>query len=230
MITAAYFQDSKVLRRLHEGPLGVHIDVYAARILREGHCHQSGARCIPVVGDLSRWLARKHHGIDDVDEPAVELYLQFRARYRHAFLSDRPVLYRLLSVLREAGVIAPQPPIVPGPLMQIEQDFGHYLLQERELSRVTVTRHLPPLRNFLREYCAEGNASFSKLTETDIIRFVERHAQTRAHAPRSAFVGRFVRNQWQTWPGIRRATTLSPNTSPHSPKPRLDVKTMAPRS
>ena len=113
MITAAYFQDSKVLRRLHEGPLGVHIDVYAARILREGHCHQSGARCIPVVGDLSRWLARKHHGIDDVDEPAVELYLQFRARYRHAFLSDRPVLYRLLSVLREAGVIAPQPPNTP---------------------------------------------------------------------------------------------------------------------
>ncbi len=36
MTTTAYFRYSKVLRRVHEGPLGVHIDTYAARLLREG--------------------------------------------------------------------------------------------------------------------------------------------------------------------------------------------------
>ena len=44
MTTTAYFRYSKVLRRVHEGPLGVHIDIYTARLLREGHCYQSGAR------------------------------------------------------------------------------------------------------------------------------------------------------------------------------------------
>jgi integrase len=184
MTTTAYFKNSKVLRRLREGPLGVHIDFYAARLLREGHCYQSGARCIRVVGDFSRWLARKRLSIDDVDERTVERYQRFRARYRHPFLSDRPALYRLLVVLRELDVISPQSSTISGPLEQIEHDFGHYLSQERGLSRVTVIRHLPPLRNFLRECCAEGSASFSKLTGTDIIRFVERHAHDQS--PRSA--------------------------------------------
>ncbi len=184
MTTTAYFRYSKVLRRVHEGPLGVHIDIYAARLLREGHCYQSGARCIRVVADFSRWLARKRLGIDDVDERAVEQYQRFRARYRHPLDGDRLALYRLLAVLREIGAIAPQLPIVPGPLEQIEQDFERYLSQERGLSRVTVIRHRPPLRKFLREYCAEGSASFSKLTGADITHFVERHAHDQS--PRSA--------------------------------------------
>ncbi|GMQ96317.1 MAG: site-specific integrase [Gammaproteobacteria bacterium] len=184
MTAAAYFQYSKVLRRLREGPLGVHIDRYAARLLREGHCYQSGARCIRVVGDFSRWLARKRLDIRDVDERAVEQYQRFRARYRHPFLSDRPALYRLLVVLREIDVIAPQTPIVPSPLEQIEQDFERYLSQERGLSRRTALRHRRPLRKFLREHCAEGIASFSKLTGANITRFVEHHAHDQS--PRSA--------------------------------------------
>lgn len=184
MTAATYFRDSKVLRRLREGPLGVHIDLYAARLLREGHCYQSGARCIRVVGDFSHWLARLHLDVCHVDERAVEQYQQFRARYRHPFLSDRPALYRLLAVLREGGVIASQTPVSPGSFGQIEKDFEHYLFCERGLSRATVIRHLTPLRKFLREHCAAGAASFPKLTGVDITRFVERHAHDQS--PRSA--------------------------------------------
>ena len=101
MTATAYFKYSKVLRRLREGPLGVYIDVYAAQLLSEGHCYQSGARCIRVVGDFSCWLARKRLDIDEVDECAVEQYQRYRAQYRHPSVSDRPALYRLLELLRE---------------------------------------------------------------------------------------------------------------------------------
>lgn len=57
MTITAYFQNSKVLHRLHEGPLGVYIDIYAARLISEGHCYQSGARCIRIVGDFGCWLS-----------------------------------------------------------------------------------------------------------------------------------------------------------------------------
>jgi site-specific recombinase XerD len=169
---------------LHEGPLGVHIDLYAARLISEGHCYQSGARCLRLVGDFSRWLDRKHLDIGDVDKRTVGQYLRFRARNRQPFASDRPALGRLLAVLREIGVIAPPIPIAPGPLEQIEQEFQRYLSQERGLSGVTIVRHLPPLRKFLRESCAQGKASFSKLTAADITHFVERHAHDQS--PRSA--------------------------------------------
>lgn len=177
MTITTYFKNLKVIRRLQKGPLGQYIDVYAERLLHEGHCYQSGGRCIRVVGDFSLWLSRKQLDIDDVDECIIEQYEHFRARHRHPFLSDHRALYRLLSLLREIDVIAPKPPALLGPLEQIEQDFENFLLQERGLSQVSVIRHRPPLRKFLGEHCIEGKASFSKLTATDITHFIIRHAR-----------------------------------------------------
>ena len=51
MTANAYFKLPKVLRRLYEGPLGDYVDLYAAQLLREGHCYQSGRRCIRIVAD-----------------------------------------------------------------------------------------------------------------------------------------------------------------------------------
>lgn len=184
MTTTAYFHDIKVLCRLHEGPLGAHIDLYAERLLKEGHCYQSGARCIRVVGDFSHWLARKRLDVSDVDEHTIEQYQKYRLRYRHPFASDLPALWRLLEVLREVGAIAPKVPVVPSTFEHIEQDFEHYLSKERGLSWVTVIRHRTPLRKFLKEYCTKGVASFPMLTGADITRFVERHAYDQS--PRSA--------------------------------------------
>ena len=75
MTANAYFTLPKVLRRLYEGPLGDYVDLYAAQLLREGHCYQSGRRCIRIVGDFSQWLGRKHFNISDVDESLVVQYL-----------------------------------------------------------------------------------------------------------------------------------------------------------
>ena len=63
MTANAYFKLPKVLRRLYEGPLGDYVDLYAAQLLREGHCYQSGRRCIRIVGDFSQWLACKHFNL-----------------------------------------------------------------------------------------------------------------------------------------------------------------------
>ncbi len=176
MTINAYFQKPKVVRRLRERPLGEHIDRYAARLTEEGHCHQSGARCIRIVGHFNQWLVINNIVIDDIDESVTEQYLRYRAHFLQPFFSDSPALYRLLKVLREIGVIAPSTPVLVDPLKQIEQDFGLYLSQERGLEPVTITRHLPPLRKFLHEYCPMVHVSFAKLKGVDIIRFIEHHA------------------------------------------------------
>jgi len=92
MTANAYIKLPKVLRRLHEGPLGDYVDLYTAQLLKEGHCYQSGARCIRIVGDFSQWLTRRHFDICDVDESLVAQYLRFRAQYLRPFCSDRPCL------------------------------------------------------------------------------------------------------------------------------------------
>lgn len=183
MTANAYFKFPKVLRRLHDGPLENYVDLYAEQLLREGHCYQSGARCIRIVGDFSQWLARRHFHISDVDESLVELFLRFRANYQRPVCSDRRALFRFLGLLRQIDVIAPLTPIPATPLEQIEQDFERYLLRERGLSRTTVIRHRPPLRKFLEECCSDGPASFSRLSAADIVRFVANHAHD--HSPRT---------------------------------------------
>ena len=87
-------------------------------------------------------------------------------------------------MLREVGVLAPKIPVVPKIVERIEQDFEHYLSQERGLAWVTVIRHRTPLRKFLQEYCSKGAASFQTLTGADITRFIECHAYDQS--PRSA--------------------------------------------
>lgn len=184
MTATAYFKYLTALKRLYKGPLGVHVDAYAARLITEGHCYQGGARSLHVVADFSLWLARNHLEVQDVDEGNVEQYLRFRARYRRLIVSDRSALTRLLALFREIGVIPPPTPIKLGPLEQIEADFEYYLLQERGLCQASVIRHRPPLRKFLRECCCDGRASFSKLTGAQITQFVTRHAHDQS--PRSA--------------------------------------------
>lgn len=184
MTTSAYFSKAKLLQRLHEGPLGIHIDMYAARLQQEGHCRQSGWRCLRVVGDYSRWLARRQLSLSDVDERTVDQYQRFRSRYRCPFLSDRPALNRLLSVLRGIGAIPEKPPVALGLHEQVEQDFQRYLSQECGLAPVSIIRHIPSVRRFLRERCPGGAHYLSGLTRTDILEFVEQHVHD--HSPRSA--------------------------------------------
>jgi site-specific recombinase XerD len=179
MTTNAYYSSAKALGRLHEGPLGTHVDLYAARLLKDGYCQQSGWRCLHVIDDFSRWLARRNLGLRDIDEQTVERYQQFRVRYRCRYAGDRRALRRLLAILREVGVIVPRPPIVPTPHEQVAEDFQRYLSQERGLTRVTVIHHLPVIRRFLRETCAGGAHCLSRLTRADVTGFVERHARDR---------------------------------------------------
>ena len=90
---------------------------------------------------------------------------------------DRAALKRWLSVLREAGAIAPAvlPPLTPHD--QIFEEFDAYLRTERGLAPKSIVRHLPVIRRFLHEVCPAGADDLGKISQEDVIRYIERHAQ-----------------------------------------------------
>lgn len=179
----AYFTCAGKLRRLREGPLGPWIDLFADRLLGEGHSRQSAWRNLRVVGDLSHWLAGKGLGLAQLGEPIIDQYQRFRSRYRCPVASDAPALRRLLSMLREVHAIPPRPPAVLGALEQREEDFLRYLTQECGLARVSAIRHRRVVRLLLRE-CGDANGSLSLLTGAAVTGFVERHVNDQS--PRCA--------------------------------------------
>jgi len=184
MGTDSYFAKSDELRKLHEGPIGIHIDLLADRLSKEGHCRRSARANLRVVSDFSHWLARKGLELSDLDERIVEQYLRSCSRHGNLWARDRAALHRLLAILRDTGAIAPKPLQTLGLFEQLENDFSQYLTQERGLTRAAVIRQEYFLRQFLRERGAGKRSSLSNLTAADISGFVERHV--RDHGPRSA--------------------------------------------
>jgi site-specific recombinase XerD len=184
MSTFSHSNTPKISRPIQQGLLGVYIERFAARLLKEGHSQQSTWRNLRVARDFSDWLARKRIALVDLDERTVDQYLRFRRRYRHPFLSDHPALVRLLAVLREIDAIAPKRPAVLDPLGQLQVDFNQYLLLERGLRPVSAIRHVPVVRQFLSEQCSGGRQSISRLTAADVTEYIGHHAKD--HSPRSA--------------------------------------------
>ena len=49
--------------------------------------------------------------------------------------------------------------------------------QERGLAPKSIVRHLPVIRRFLREVCPAGADDLGKISQEDVIRYIERHAR-----------------------------------------------------
>ena len=78
MSTSSFFKFHRVVRRLQEGPLGVHIDAYAALLQEQGYKRASACVHLQIVADLSRWMQRRELGVKDIDAETLKQYLHCR--------------------------------------------------------------------------------------------------------------------------------------------------------
>jgi site-specific recombinase XerD len=115
-------------------------------------------------------------------------------------------------------------------LRGVEQDFTHWMTEERGLVPETLRRYLPTVRRFVAERFGEGRIRFGGLRAQDITRFVVRYARrgssTRAAAMSNALRTflRFLRMRGDTAmdlaavvPSVtrRRQATLPRGLEPH---------------
>ena len=177
MVAEEYLGRSRLFRRLKSGPHGQLVELYAARLVEDGLVRHGTWRCLNLVGDLLSWIASSRSKLTDLDERMVERYLRHRGGKQSIQPGDRAALKRLLSVLREAGTIAPAalPPITPQD--QIFEEFGDYLRRERGLAPKSIVRHLPVIRRFLHEVCPAGAGDLGRISQEDVTRYIERHAR-----------------------------------------------------
>jgi site-specific recombinase XerD len=175
MIAEEYLSRSQLYRRLRNGPHAELVERYAARLVQDGLVRLVTWRCLNVVGGLLDWMARRIK-LGDLDERGIERYLRYRAGKQTIQPGDRAALKRWLSVLRDAGVIAPaaSPPMMPQ--AQIFEAFAEYLRAERGLAPRSIIRHLPVIRQFLHELCPAGRDDLGKLRQEDVVGYIERHA------------------------------------------------------
>jgi len=80
-------------------------------------------------------------------------------------------------VLRDTGSIAPAALLPVTPQEQIFAEFGDYLRRERGLAPKSIVHHQPFIRRFLREVCPDGVGDLVRISQEDVIRYIERHAR-----------------------------------------------------
>ena len=176
MIAEEYLTRSRLFRRLRNGPHGSHVELYASRLVKVGLNRRGTWRSLNLVGDLLSWLTRIGSIPTELNERVVEKYLRHRSTKQCIQKGDRAALKHLLSVLRDAGVIAPamRPPLTPHE--QIFEAFSHYLREERGVTTRSIVHHLPFARLFLREVYAGCAGDLGRIGQADVTRYIERHA------------------------------------------------------
>ncbi len=180
MVAEQYLGRSRLFRQLKSGPHGQLVELYAARLVNERLARHGTWRCLSLVGALLSWIGRSRSKLTDLDERTIERYFRHRAGKQSIQPGDRAALKRLLFVLREAGTIAPamQPPLTPHE--QVFKAFSQYLQDERGLATKSIIHHLPFIRLFLCEVCPGGASDLGRISQADVIHYVERHARDRS--------------------------------------------------
>jgi site-specific recombinase XerD len=170
-----FFDFSKTIDRMRQGPLGEHVDAFAAMLLKQGFPRSTGRFQIRVVADFSRWLARRRIPVANINASVVERYGADYQR-KFAFWSHRPpVLNRFLGMLNQMGVTPIPEPIAIPHQAEIEA-FRQYLRQERGLSERTIPNVVYWAGCFMSEQVSKGCPDFSQLGPRDVTHFVQRQA------------------------------------------------------
>ncbi len=171
-----FFPDPRIQQRMHDGPLGPHMDSYAAELRAEGYARHSAIVQIRLVADFSRWLAKRRIGVRGIMAEHCQSYLRSRARVRRPRDGDLAALKRLLNLLLRQGLIHELPAPVRTPAAQLQDEFRAYLQHERSLAPTTVTYYLPFVGDFLTEQFGAGNVNLASLSAAAVTGFVQRHA------------------------------------------------------
>jgi site-specific recombinase XerC len=170
------FTFSSTIERLRQGPLSAHLDAYAAAVADQGYTDHSIRQQIVVIADFSRWLKRKHIDVPALDSEFVDRFLRLRRRQQQVRRGDPKALERLLTMLRQTGLVKHQPPATDTAHSRIVGEFQRYLLQERGLSPLTLLNYVPVVEQFLAERFHNRAPNFAMLRATHVTGFVTRHA------------------------------------------------------
>jgi site-specific recombinase XerD len=159
-----------------DGPLGPYFDSYEAEMRGKGYARNTKEVQIRLIADFGCWLAKRRIRAQEITAELFRPYLRTRARRRRPTRNDLSALQRLLGLLRRQGVVAA--PVSPEstPADRLQNEFCHYLRQERALASTTQACYAAFVGEFLAERFGNGPVDLSLLRAAHITGFVRRQA------------------------------------------------------
>lgn len=177
-MTDEFFSTQAALARLHAGPLGPHMDLFANVLSKRGYAKRTIQRQLVGVADLSHWLEEQGLRVVDLNEESLSGFEEQAPRSREVIRTLRGVFPVLLEHLRKIGAVARFEPSQPDNALDWAlHDFSQYLAEQRSLAQTTIVNYRRVIRDFLGERFDSGPIVLAQLSAADVRQFVLRRAQ-----------------------------------------------------
>ena len=223
------FTHRRAAPRLRSSPLGPWLGSFVARLSGLGYTPGVCRSYVVLAADLGRWMADHDVAVRELDEAAIEAYVDQRRMQRDR---RRAASAHLLVHLRAEGV-ARRRRVLPdlSPVTPHCQRYAAYMRKERGAAEGTVEGYVAVVREFLVQRFGAGDIDLAALTASDIGDYLVRRAGKLspkrvayvATALRSFFRFLFVQGETST---DLAAATLTAQTRHQASVPR----TSAPRT
>jgi site-specific recombinase XerD len=160
------------LRTLQSGPLAPYLPEFAALLVRQGYCNESGWDKVRLIADLSRWMAQRNLRPEELNEKRTISFLAAHWKRANGKSGDRCTLTLLLKQLRQDGKIpVPSVPVL-GAADLIAQDYERFLRQERSFMSSTVGQYMPVAKRFLHYLFQLKGIRLKQICAKNVIDFV----------------------------------------------------------
>jgi site-specific recombinase XerD len=166
--------DPKLLERLRVGPLAQYLDLYLLRIEQDGFVPSSAPCQAYAIARFSRWLQKQRIQLADLREATVQEFLARDPGVVHH--PERATIGRLISILREIGVLKTEPPQPSTPVQECVNEYRQYLIRQRGLSGASLPNYLSFVEQFLGGRSAGRELCLTELCASDVTTFVKSHA------------------------------------------------------
>lgn len=185
-----FLNGSWTVRDLRAGPFRDCIDLYAARLRKDGYSTVTARYSVRIVNCFIQWMIR--HGFDcgDISDQLVHRFFRDEDRGCGLRGGDPAAIDRFMEVLLGAGIVAPAASHPPSPADQILGRFRAYLDHRHGLSARSCTAYIKFTRPFLRDMSITEPDDFARLTTADVLGYVERRARDASAATAVAMCSR----------------------------------------
>jgi len=171
-MNALFNPQAKDLQRLQVGPIGPHLQSFAAVVSQQGYCNVNGWLKMRLVAKLSGWLHQRRMRLNELNEACVARFLNARWKRLARHSGDQQTMTLLLQHLRQAELVAP-PPLTDGSDLELMiLEYQGFLLSERSLMPSTTGKYLEVARRFLSRRFPDGKLYLKKLQASDVTDFV----------------------------------------------------------
>lgn len=185
-----FLNGSWTIRDLRAGPFRDCIDLYTARLRKDGYSTVTARYSVRIVNCFIQWMIRHRFDRGDISAQLIDRFFKDKDRGCGLRGGDPASIGRFVAVLREAGIVAPALPRPLSPTDQIHERFRAYLDHRHGLSPRSCAAYIKFTRPFLRDMAIGGPADFSRLTTADVLGYVERRARDASAATAVAMCSR----------------------------------------